>query len=212
MTERKLIPTRLPERISNDRAALDRLLDETLVGYLGLSLPEGPLVVPVSYARQGDRVLLHGSTGSPRMRSVAAGAQVCLTVAAVDAIEVARSATGTGMNFRSACLFGVCEVLDGAEKAVALETYVDRYLPGRSAEVRASTRREIAATMVLALPIKTWSMKVAQGFAEDSRADIAGPAWAGLVPLGLAIGEPIPSPDLRPATAVPGSVRAFLER
>lgn len=212
MTDRKLIPTRLPERLSGDRAALDRLLDEALVGYVGLSLPEGPLVVPVSYARDGDRVLLHGSTGSPRMRSLAEGAEVCFTVACVDALVVARSASETGMNYRSACLFGTCEVLAGADRLAALDAYTNRYLPGRTAEVRRPTQKEVVGTLVLALPIQTWSMKVAEGFAEDEPEDLRGDAWAGLVPLGLAIKEPIPSPDLRPGIELPGSVQSLDER
>lgn len=204
--QRNLTPSRKAGRGRTDRAALDELLDEVLVGYVGLSLDEGPLVLPVGFARDADRVLLHGSTGSHRMRTLADGAEICFTVAALDALKVARSAFGTGMQYRSACLFGVCEVLAGADQAAALETYTNRYLAGRAAEVRPITAKERAATMVLALPIETWSMKVAEGFPDDEPGDLAGDSWAGVVPVLTSYGEPIPNPDLRPGIAVPASV------
>lgn len=207
--QRNLTPSRKAERGHTDRAALNQLLDEVLVGYVGLALDEGPIVLPVSFARDGDQVLFHGSTGSHRMLSLAEGAQLCFTVAVVDALKVGRSAFGTGMQYRSACLFGTCEVLEAAAKQRALEVYTDRYLPGRIAEVRAMTAREEAATMVLALPIQAWSMKVAEGFPGDGPDDIAGPAWAGVVPVNTVYGSALANPDLNAEIAVPPSVRGL---
>lgn len=206
MTKRKLTPTRLRERMLDDREAVNRLLDEVLLGYVGLSLADGPVVMPVSYARQGDRLLMHGSTGSHRMRALAEGADICFTVATVDALKVARSAFGTGMRYRSVCIFGTCELLAGEDKRTALDAYTDRYLPGRTAEVRQVRGKELAATMVLALPITTWSMKVADGFPNDDLDDVAGDAWAGVVPVINTYGQPISAPDLRPGIEVPASV------
>lgn len=206
---RTLKPSRNPGRSRTDRAALDQLLDEVLVGYIGLSLDEGPLVLPVGFARDADRILLHGSTGSHRMRVLATGVGVCFTVAALDAIKVSRSAFGTGMQFRSACVFGTCEVLTGDDQASALDAFTNRYLPGRTGEVRPASVKERVATMVLALPLATWSMKVAEGFPDDDPEDRDGPAWAGVIPLGTAIGEPMPNPDLRAGIEVPESVRRF---
>jgi uncharacterized protein len=209
---RTLIPSRAPDRGRDDREALDQLLDEVLIGYVALSLDEGPLALPVSFARDGERLLFHGSTGSHRMRAFADGAQICFTVAVVDGLKVGRTSFGTGMRYRSACLFGVCEVLTGAEKQAALETYTDRYLPGRTAEVRPMTAKELSATMVLSLPIIEWSMKAAEGFVDDDDEDLALDSWAGVVPVSQAVGEPIPNPDLRPGIDLPGSVQALYKR
>jgi uncharacterized protein len=209
MTPRTLTPSREADRLSTDRAALDALLDDVLVGYVALSLAEGPLALPVSYARDGDRVLFHGSTGSRRMRSLAEGAEICFTVAAADGLKVGRTAFGTGMQFRSATLFGTCELLQGPEKIAALGRYTDRYLPGRMAEVRPITAREAAATMLLALPISEWSMKVAEGFAHDDIDEVRGDVWAGVVPWFQGVGDPIPSPDLGAGIAIPASVMAL---
>jgi nitroimidazol reductase NimA-like FMN-containing flavoprotein (pyridoxamine 5'-phosphate oxidase superfamily) len=207
MTGRTLIPSRMAERTTEDRAILDALLDEVLVAHVGLNLDEGPLVIPTGFASDGDRLLFHGSTGSRWMRALAAGAPVCVTVTALDGIKVARSGFESGMRYRSACLFGACTALAGADAVRALDAFVDRILPGRSREVRPSTPKELAATMVLALPITEWSVKTADGFPEDPAADVAGDAWAGVVPLYQVAGDPVPNPDLRAGIEVPASVR-----
>lgn len=210
MSGRTLTPSRMAERTTTDRAILDALLDEVLVAHVGLSLEEGPLVIPIGFARDGDRLLFHGSTGSRWLRAVAAGADVCVTVTALDGIKAARSGFESGMQYRSAVLFGTCTRLDGPDAVRALDAYVDRVLPGRSAEVRPATAKELAATMVLALPITEWSVKTADGFPDDPASDVAGDAWAGVVPMAVTYGEPIPNPDLRPGVKVPASVRSLL--
>jgi uncharacterized protein len=203
---RNLIPSRMADRMTDDRAVLDAVLDEALIGYLGISLDEGPLVLPVSYARDGDRLLLHGSTGSRRMRAIAAGAQVCFSVSVVDTMKVSRTGEGTGMGYRSAVLFGSCTRLADEEKGQALEVYLDRYLPGRTAEVRPSNKKELAATMVLVLPIDQWSVKTADGFPEDEPEDEAAGGWAGVVPLRTVWEAPIPNPEVGLGIDVPASI------
>ncbi|MCA0294722.1 MAG: pyridoxamine 5'-phosphate oxidase family protein [Actinobacteria bacterium] len=211
-TVRRLVPTRLAERAEHDRAALDALLDEVLVAHVGLTLPEGPLVLPIGFARDGDRLLLHGSTGSRWLRVLAGGADACVTVTSLDALKVARSAFESGMRYRSACLFGRCAPLPADEASAALVLFTDRLLPGRSREIRPSTARELAATMVLAFPIDQWSLKSSDGFPEDPDDDRADDAWAGVVPLRTGFDAALPNPDLRPGIAVPASVRALTDR
>jgi hypothetical protein len=82
-------------------------------------------------------------------------------------------------------------------------------IPGRVAEVRDPSTKELAATLVLALPIERWSLKVSDGWPEDPPLDVEGPAWAGLVPLETRYVAPRPAPDLRSGIAVPASVRAL---
>ena len=206
---RTLKPSRHSNRAATDREALNDLLDEVLIGYVGISLDEGPLVLPVSFARDGDRILFHGSVGSRRMRALADGAQACFTVTSVDALTVGRTSFGTGMQYRSGVIFGTCTQVEDADKAAALELYTDRYLPGRSAEVRPSTKKELLATMVLALPITEWSMKVDVDLPGPDSENPDSDAWAGVIPLALGVGEPIPNPELSADIAVPESVRRF---
>ena len=207
-----LRPTRFAELASTDRAALDALLDRVPMAHIGLVTAQGPFVVPTLQARDGDDLLLHGSSGSRWMRALAAGAPVCVAVSELSALVVARSAFESGVRYASATIFGTPRVLTGAEHLRGLDVLTDRLLPGRTAEVRRPTPKELAATMVLALRLEHWSLKVADGFSEDAPDDVAGPAWAGAVPLMSVWGPPQAAPDLRAGIEVPASVRALAGR
>jgi uncharacterized protein len=198
--------TRLREKGTTDRAALDALLDSSILGHFGLVAEDGhPVVVPTAIVRDGDTVLAHGSTGSRWMRLLASGTQACLTVTALDGVVVARSAFESSLHYRSAVLFGSCTVASDKESALALIT--ERLIPGRSAEIRRPRAQELAATLVLVLPIAEWSLKISDGWPEDPDDDIAGEAWAGVVPKLASYGAPLPAPDLRDGIPVPPSVR-----
>lgn len=145
--------TRLGDRRSRGRHDLDALLDEVLVATVSTVVDGLPWSVPIFFARDRDRVLLHGSTGGGILRHLAAGAPVTLTVFSLDAIVVAHTAFESSANYRSAVLSGTAESLTGTDAEVALDLLTDRLVPGRVIEVRSSTRREYAATTVLALPI-----------------------------------------------------------
>lgn len=202
-------PTRLPEYAVGERAALDALLDEELVAHVALVIDGHPVVLPTAVVRHEDRVRIHGSTGSPWMRALAEGAPASLCVTALDGLVVARSAFESSVRYRSAVLFGRFQPVEDEEKAAAMVALTDGLIPGRSAEVRDSTRRELAATLVLQMPIETWSMKASTGWPEDDPADVAGPAWAGVVPIRRTFGDPQPAPDLAPDRPLPPSVRAL---
>ncbi|MGH3425155.1 MAG: pyridoxamine 5'-phosphate oxidase family protein, partial [Nocardioidaceae bacterium] len=175
--------TRLVEKDSRDVEGLRALLDSVHVAHVGLVADGHPLVVPTGLARDRDRVLIHGSTGSRWMRRLAEGVDACVTVTSLDGVVVARSVFESSFHYRSAVLFGVFSVVDGAGKRAALDVVVEGLIPGRSAEVRASTERELAATLVLSMPIEQWSLRVSDGWPEDEESDIAGTAWAGAVPI-----------------------------
>lgn len=203
--------TRAAEKASTNRAELDRLLDGEYVAHVGLVRTDGwPAVMPTALARDGDRVLIHGSTGSPWMRLLAAGAPACVEVTAVDGLVVARSAFESSIRYRSALLFGT--FAPATDKRAALDVVTEHLIPGRVAEVRGSTTKELAATMILAMPIEEWSLKVSAGWPDDPADDVAGDAWAGVVPLlPRQYDAPQPAPDLRPGIEVPLSVRRLTE-
>jgi nitroimidazol reductase NimA-like FMN-containing flavoprotein (pyridoxamine 5'-phosphate oxidase superfamily) len=187
-------------------------LDATLIGHVGLVVDGHPLVVPTAIARDGDRVLIHGSTGSGWLRRVATGADVCLTVTALDGLVIARSAFESSMHYRSAVLFGRLDPVPDSAAEAALDRLTETMLPGRSAEVRRPTPRELSATLVLALPIERWSLKISAGWPDDPPDDVAGPAWAGVVPLHTTPGPPQTAPDLRSGIVVPPSVQRWSRR
>jgi uncharacterized protein len=203
--------TRLRDRAVTDRAELDRLLDDTFLVHVGLADDQGGVVViPTAAVRDGDSVLVHGSTGSGWMRRAAAGRPVCLTVTDLTGIIVARSAFENSLRYRSAVLFGTFTRLAGPDVPRALDLFTEHLLPGRLTEVRPNHQRELAATMVLSMPIRQWSMKISTDWPDDAPDDLAGPAWAGVIPFDARrLGAPLPAPDLRPDIPVPASVRTM---
>jgi uncharacterized protein len=205
--------TRLPHLVSSDRAELDRLLDDAVVGHFAFIADERPVAMPTGIARDGDRVLAHGSTGSGWMRLLANRIPVSLAVTVLEGLVVARSAFESSMLYRSAVLFGSCEpVTRQLDKERALDLLTEAFLPGRAAEIRRPTTRELAATLVLSFPIREWSLKISHGWPDDPEDDVAGPAWAGLVPMSTTVEDAQAAPDLRAGIPLPASVRAFTDR
>jgi nitroimidazol reductase NimA-like FMN-containing flavoprotein (pyridoxamine 5'-phosphate oxidase superfamily) len=201
---------RLPDKAVTDREVLHRVLDAGLVGHLSVADDQGrPYVLPVAYARDGDRVLIHGSTGSRLFRSLAAGAPTCLTVTLLDGLVVARSAFESSMNYRCAMVLGTCEVVDGEGKTAALDLLTDHLMPGRRADLRAHKNKELAATLVLALPLDEASVKISAGVPDDDEDDLDTEVWAGVVPLAETYCDPVPAPDLRFELPVPEYVRTW---
>jgi nitroimidazol reductase NimA-like FMN-containing flavoprotein (pyridoxamine 5'-phosphate oxidase superfamily) len=202
-------PIRIPEKASTDRADLDALLDTARVGHFAVVAEDGtPAVIPTMVVRDGDRVLAHGSTGSRWMRRLSTGVPTALGVTAYDGLVVARSAFESSIRYRSAVVFGRCStVTDDKERFLDLVT--EALIPGRSTEVRRPTKAELAATLVLALPLDDWSLKISAGWPEDEEDDIAGPAWAGVVPVREVYDAPLAASDLRDGIEVPPSVRAL---
>lgn len=200
---------RLPEKQSADREALDALLDAALVAHVAVVDDAQPYVLPVAFARDGDRLVIHGSNASRLFRALAGGAPTCVTVTVVDGVILARSAFESSMRYRSALVLGRCSLLAGEAKAVALQHLTERLLPGRSTDARPASAKELAATTVLALPLDEWSLKVSDGDPDDAADDLDRPVWAGVVPVEHRFGEPVAAPDLRFDVPVPEYVRAW---
>lgn len=168
--------------MTDDRAQLEALLDATTLAHVAYVDDEGrPCVVPTGIARWGERIVMHGSTGSQWMRLVGDGRPVAVSVAELTALVVGHTSYETGVRGRSAVLYGRFEDVAEDEKRVALRTLVDRYLPGRPAEVRQSTAKELAATRVLAMPIDQWSCRVLDGEPKPPQDDDDATAWSGIV-------------------------------
>jgi len=203
---------RLPEKAANSREALEAVLDAGLIAHIAVADSGQPYALPVAYARDGDRVLVHGSTGSRLFRLLAAGSPACLTVTLLDGLVLARSAFESSMHYRSAMVLGRCAAVSDDAKAAALDRLVDHLMPGRRADLRPHTRRELAATLVLALPLDECSVKVSAGPPDDDPADLDLPVWAGVLPLRMTCGVARPAPDLSADLPVPAYVRTWTRR
>ena len=188
---------RLPDLAVHHRAALHAVLDAGRVAHLAIVDGTQPYALPVAYARDGDRVLVHGSTGSRLFRHLAAGTPACLTVTLLDGLVLARSAFESSMNYRCAMVLGELTALRGDEKLAALERLSEHLLPGRWAVIRPPSAKELAATLVLALPLDECSVKISAGPPDDPEDDLDRPVWAGVVPIVESYGPPQPDPRLR---------------
>lgn len=214
-TPGRTAPTRMPEKfVAPDLAALAALVRDARVGHFAFVEDGEPRVRPIAIVAEGAHILLHGSTGSHWLRLLATGIPVALSVTAIDALLVARSAFESSMNYRSAVLFGSCAPVgdNPVDTVAALDLVTEGLIPGRVAELRPHTAKELAATLVLRMTVSEWTLKVSEGWPEDGPADVAGQAWAGTLPLRTGYERAIPAPDLAAGILLPGSVRNLLGR
>ncbi len=203
---------RYAHRAAYDRATIDAILDEGMVCHVGLQTDGGfPVVIPLAYGRSGDTVYLHGSAASRLFRGARAdGVEVCMTVTLVDGLVVARSTYNTDINYRSVVLIGdATEVRDLDEKRAGLERLVEHIIPGRTADARPPTEKELRSTMLLALPIVDATAKVRTGWPHDDEDDLILDIWAGVVPVRTVYDGPCPDPGLRPGLDAPEYTAAY---
>jgi nitroimidazol reductase NimA-like FMN-containing flavoprotein (pyridoxamine 5'-phosphate oxidase superfamily) len=194
----RTVVNRHRERAATDRAALDDVLDSGLICHLGVLFDGAPVVLPTGYGRDGDTLYLHGSTGS---RSMAVG-PVCVTVTIVDGIVYARSVMHHSMNYRSACVLGTTRLVDDPEEKLrGLEVVTEHLAPGSWDHARLPNKKELAATVVLALDLTEASVKIRNAPPSDEDFDVeANTAWAGVLPLSMEWGvpesaSPLPVPE-----------------
>lgn len=203
---------RKPDRGLTDRADLYAVLDAGMVCHLGVIVDGYPLVLPTGYGRIGDTLYLHGSSGSQSLRA-ADGRDVCVTVTHLDGVVCARSIFHHSLNYRSAVVVGKARMIDDEdERLVALQAVADQLVPGQWDAVRKPTRKELAATAVLALPLDEASVKARGGPPGDEDEDYDLDVWAGVVPAALTFGHPEPDPLLRADIEIPDHILAFSKR
>lgn len=205
--------TRYPERSQTDRKTVNALLDEVLVATISTVVDGQPWSIPTFFARDNDQILVHGSTGAGLMRHLASGAPATVTVHILDAIVVAETAFESSANYRSAVLRGIFRTISDDEKDKALRTLTDRLIPGRTSEVPPSTRKDLAATTILALPITpgSWIYKARTG--PSGQPDpIVPDVWVGIVPMQATAGQPVPDQWVSVDVPIPASVEALVHQ
>lgn len=203
---------RMPDRGAYERDQVDAILDAALVCHLGFVQDGQPFVIPTLHARIDDRLYVHGSSASRALREAGTGIPACATVTLIDGLVLARSVFEHSVNYRSVVVLGTATpVTDPDEKNSALEAFTERLLPGRWADTRPPTRKELKATGVLWLPLDEASAKIREGGPHDAHTpDGELDVWAGVIPLRLSAGSPEPDPDLRDGIGVPDYLRAWI--
>jgi nitroimidazol reductase NimA-like FMN-containing flavoprotein (pyridoxamine 5'-phosphate oxidase superfamily) len=184
---------RAPDRGHYDRATIDAILDDTLLCHVGFVDEGHPYVIPTLQVRVDDHLYIHGATASRMVKVLSSGAPACVTVTLLDGLVLARSAFHQSVNYRSVVVFGTAtRVEDPEQKMRVAEALTERFVPGRWADIRHPNDGELARTAFLALPLDEASAKVRTGGPKDDPEDYALPIWAGVVPLELTRGEPVP--------------------
>jgi len=200
---------RLPERGVDDRAVIDAILDEGLVCHAAYVVDKRPVVIPTLYARDGDRLLLHGSPASGLARAVRSNSPLSVAVTLVDGIVVARSGFHSSANYRSVVVHGTGRLLAGEERQRALDLIVEALIPGRLADIREPTAAESGQTAVIELSLDEVSGKVRSGGPKDDPVDLGTPVWAGVVPLRMVAGRAQAADDVGPEIPVPGYLSPY---
>ena len=202
-TDRTTI-SRHDERGSYDREFAYAILDEGLVAHVGLDTGEGVMVIPMTYARLGDELILHGAVASRWLSSFDAGRPISVCVTLLDGLVLAQSAFSHSMNYRSVVAFGEAKVITDAEKKdAAFKALLDHLIPGRWEDSRQPDKKESDATTVVAMQINEASVKIRSGPPKDAAKDLDLPYWTGVIPLSLTAGAAIPDPVMKEERAVP---------
>ncbi len=198
---------RKPARGSYERAEVFQILDRALICHVAFVVDGQPYAMPTIHARRGETLYLHGSNGSRMLRVGGAGEALCVTATIVDGIVLARSGFHHSLNYRSAVVLGTGRVVsDADEQRLALDAVVEHIVPGRTAEARGPSAKELRATTVVALPVQEASAKVRTGPPVDDDEDLSLPVWAGVLPLALEPGAPVAAPELTADLPVPAYV------
>ena len=202
--------SRHAERGSYDRATAYAILDEGMVAHVGFDTGTGVTVIPMTYARLGDELVLHGAVASRWLSSFETGRPVSLCVTLLDGLVLAQSAFSHSMNYRSVVCFGEATlVTDPDRKAAAFRAFLDHLVPGRWDDTRQPDKKETDATIVLSVPIDEASIKIRSGPPKDAAKDLEEGHWTGVIPLEMTSGSPIPDPVMEEGVPVPDYVENF---
>lgn len=195
---------RMPKRGHYDRATVHAILDAGAVAHVGYVIDGQPYVTPTAYWRKGDRLYWHGSAASRMLRTIDAGAPVCVTVAHIDGFVLARSAFHHSVNYRSVMAFGTAHKLtDETEVMEALRDFTERLYPGRWDMLRPVQPQELKATTVLAMDLTEAVAKVREDMPIDDEDDYALPIWAGVLPVQTTVLAPVSDPRNLPGVEAP---------
>ena len=208
-TDRTTI-SRHPERGSYDRDAAYAILDEGLVAHVGFDAGGSVIVIPMTYARVGDELVLHGAVASRWLSSFEKGRPVSVCVTLLDGLVLAQSAFSHSMNYRSVVCFGTARVVrDDSAKDGAFRALLEHLVPGRWDDCRRPDAKETNATIVLSVPIEEASVKIRSGPPKDAEKDLGLGYWTGVIPLALTAGESVPDPANTSGRPVPAYARDY---
>ena len=184
------------------------ILDAGLIAHVGVTTDEGPLVLPMAYGRDDDWLYLHGAAAN-HLLNTGEGDEICVTVTRLDGLVMARTPFHNSMNYRSVVVRGrATRILGERRRLYALKLITDHAVAHWDL-VRPPSPSDLRKTMVLELPLEEASAKVRAGDPVDEPDDIAGPWWAGVVPITTRFDAPVASADLTGDGRPPAPIEAL---
>ena len=210
-TERTTV-RRISHKASNELSDLYSILDDNLVAHVAVVENGEPIVIPMTYGRDGNTLYLHGSTGSRLMRLLAQNPSVCISITELNALKVARSTFNSGMHYRAAVIFGKAELVSDEDKLRALDALSEGLIPGRNSEARPTTKKELAATIIISVELDETSVKISKNEVDDPEEDLNLGYWAGIIPLKTIAGRAIPADAESESLPIPPSIQRFIEK
>lgn len=133
---------RRSEKEITDRAELRRILRDARICRLAMSDGDRPYLVPLTFALDGDDVILHSARVGRKIDTLRRNPAVCFEVEEGVELVPGRAACEFGMRFRSVIGFGDVEfVEDPAERARLLALFGPRHGAPDGAVPDAEARR-----------------------------------------------------------------------
>ncbi len=204
---------RSPQRAHYDKKTLYQVLDAGYLCHATYLFEGAPVIVPTAYVRIDDHIYLHGAANNRLLNSLAAQNQACVAVTHLDGLVLARSAFHHSFNYRSAVIFGTPGVVEAPqEKETILQRFTEQVLPGRWAEVRPPSAKELQATRVVGIKIEEASVKIRSGGPVDDEADYGLPVWAGVLPLQQTVGQPLADKQIRQGIKISDAVTNMVKK
>jgi uncharacterized protein len=193
-----------------DHAIVHAVLDAAALCHVSYVVDGNPCCTPTLFWREGNRLYWHGSNSSRMLRNLSDGEPACLSVTHLDSLVLARCGFNHSADYRSVMAFGHARIVENQEeKRRALVMMVDRFFPGRTAQLRLSTQKEINATTVVMMNIERASAKIrAKGVADDDE-DYALPIYAERLPVQTVIGLPEPCSRLQRGVERPHNLEGY---
>lgn len=185
---------RLAEKARYNKATLYSIVDEAWCCHIAFNDGESTHCIPTACWRIGDHLYIHGSNGGRLTKAMLTSKQVSIAITHIDGLVLARSAFNHSMHYRSAVIYGKFELVESkAEKVAALDAFMDKIAAGRKHQARPGNEQELAATSVMRISLAEAACKVSNNPPEDKEEDCDLPVWAGVLPLNLTHGEPVPA-------------------
>ncbi len=201
---------RSPSRGIYDTEEINAILDANFLCHVGFIYDGYPVVIPTMYGRYGNSLLIHGASTSRMINGLEEGVDVCISIAKVNGLVLARSAFHHSLNYESVVIFGNASFADPQKKVEHLKVISEHLIKNRWDEVRPPSQKELKATKIVEIKINEASAKVRKGPPIDDVEDMQLDVWAGILPSCVTYADAVPTQDLKANTEIPASVIDFL--